>query len=389
MTDQLPVPERTNILENASPARWDEVLSIGIHVRVEAGTVIIQQGTNCDLFFLVSGSLGIIIRDDDGHCEEVDTVAAGETVGDISFLREGPATATISAWEPSVLFRWDRDRLRALLTPVELLEISDSFHKRTADRLEGSHARAKQQIKSLRSQRQRLSFMASAFTVIVLYITAYTIVLNVVSSYSHENVSLAASALLLAVFGVLTYRGLRTSGIPMEQFGFRLALSWRALRDVFLFSAILALAATAAKVCVIALIPAYASEPLFLVQALSRGESVPIPGLTWAKYLTHIGIYLLIVPIQEIVFRGGLQSALSLVMHGSKRSIDWRSTLLASLIFMSAHMHRSLGLAFLVFVPSIFFGWIFSRHRTLVASSVAHMLVGGYSIFVLGFLHML
>ena len=89
------------------------------------------------------------------------------------------------------------------------------------------------------------------------------------------------------------------------------------------------------------------------------------------------------------MFRSGLQSALALIMQGGKSAVAWKSNLLANLIFVSAHMHRNLTLAFLVFVPGVFFGWIFNRHHSVVSSSLAHMLVGGYSIFVLGFLHML
>ncbi len=380
---------KTSILRAASGNRWPEIQAAGRHETIEAGMTIIRQGNPCDLFYIEFGTMGIFVLGEDGNSEEIDSVGAGDDVGEISFLHQGTATASVIAKDECRVVRWCRDDLHNLLNRDELVEAGDVFHKKTVRRLEHSNAKAKGHINRLRTQQQRLSFIANAFVVFVFYITAYMIILATTNKFAQEEVSIVISAVLLTIFSVLTFTGLRSSGVPMRTFGFQFD-SWRNDMAMVVGSSLLFIVMlTVLKAFIIWSFPGYEDESLFLLGTIIEGENVPIEGLTWAKYILHLTLFLLLVPFQEIIFRSSLQGSLALIMQGSEVSIQWRSILLSNLIFLSAHMHRNLTLAVLVFVPGILFGWIFHRCRSVVASSVSHMIVGGYGIFVLGFLHMI
>ena len=92
--------------------------------------------------------------------------------------------------------------------------------------------------------------------------------------------------------------------------------------------------------------------------------------------LTTILFVVFAYPIlEEIVFRGALQSAL-LKRSALRRSIAGISIacVVASLVFAAAHLiSQPAGWAALVFFPALAFGWARERHKTLYSPIVLHM----------------
>ena len=65
------------------------------------------------------------------------------------------------------------------------------------------------------------------------------------------------------------------------------------------------------------------------------------------------------------------------------------ANIVTSGIFASIHIHLSPGFAFIVIVPSLLWGWLYSRHNTLVGPVVSHILIGWWAIFGLGIIQLL
>jgi membrane protease YdiL (CAAX protease family) len=59
--------------------------------------------------------------------------------------------------------------------------------------------------------------------------------------------------------------------------------------------------------------------------------------------------------------------------------------LVANLVFSMTHVHLSTFFALLVFVPGLVWGWLYSRHRTLLGISVSHIVVGLVAFSIVGF----
>ena len=64
-------------------------------------------------------------------------------------------------------------------------------------------------------------------------------------------------------------------------------------------------------------------------------------------------------------------------------SASW-AVLLSTLMFTQIHLHLTPAYAIAVFFPSLFWGALYARHRTLVGVSVSHILIGIYVAFFLG-----
>lgn len=87
-------------------------------------------------------------------------------------------------------------------------------------------------------------------------------------------------------------------------------------------------------------------------------------------------VYLLIAPLQEFIARGVYQNMLRRMLVG-KRSGLW-AILLTSLLFGTFHIHQSISLAALSITMGLLWGWLYTRHRTLLGISLSHFLIGNW-----------
>lgn len=86
--------------------------------------------------------------------------------------------------------------------------------------------------------------------------------------------------------------------------------------------------------------------------------------------------------MQELIVRGVLQSSFYEFITGRHRNF-W-AILLSNLLFSITHMHLSLAASFIVFVPGLFWGWLYSRYRTLVGVIFSHLFIGIWAFFIVG-----
>ncbi len=99
-----------------------------------------------------------------------------------------------------------------------------------------------------------------------------------------------------------------------------------------------------------------------------RADAPPPPWEVFVKLA-------LIYPIlEEIVFRGGLQTLLleRTALHKKLLGVSG-ANIVTSLLFAAAHlMHQSVLWASLVFIPSIIFGWARERYDSVLPSILLH-----------------
>ena len=95
-----------------SDIEW--ILEVGVELQVIANTIIINEGAYPDsLYIVLSGLVGIHIYLVDN--KQLATLGPGELLGEISFLENRPASATVVAVENSLLLTVPRKNLEAKL----------------------------------------------------------------------------------------------------------------------------------------------------------------------------------------------------------------------------------------------------------------------------------
>ncbi|KJU82775.1 cyclic nucleotide-binding protein [Candidatus Magnetobacterium bavaricum] len=100
----------TTLLEELSDDDIQWLLASGVEERVEPGAVVINEGEYIgSIYMVLEGTLGIYISASGTRL--LNTVSAGEILGEMSYLEDKPTAATVIALENVVLLNISRDSL--------------------------------------------------------------------------------------------------------------------------------------------------------------------------------------------------------------------------------------------------------------------------------------
>jgi CRP-like cAMP-binding protein/predicted acylesterase/phospholipase RssA len=94
----------------------EEIGSLGEWVRLGRGEVLFRQGDPGDGFYvLVSGSLGVVVRDAEGRDKLINRIPNGELVGEMALLTDEARSATIYAIRDAELVRFPKEAFLLLI----------------------------------------------------------------------------------------------------------------------------------------------------------------------------------------------------------------------------------------------------------------------------------
>lgn len=114
-----------------------------------------------------------------------------------------------------------------------------------------------------------------------------------------------------------------------------------------------------------------------------RGTIAPDAPLLRFAWSADWAFYLLLgVPLQELCFRGMIQSFVR-DLYGGGRVGQVAAVLVATLSFSAGHLFWGLEYAAATVVPSLVWGAQFERDRTIVGVALSHALVGWFAFSVL------
>lgn len=102
---------------NDSDIDW--MINNGKRVNATPGTLLIKQGEPVEyVYILIDGTLAVSITVDEGNAKinkEVNKLASGEIVGEISFVEAGKASANVDSFEESLLLAIPQQQLAVKL----------------------------------------------------------------------------------------------------------------------------------------------------------------------------------------------------------------------------------------------------------------------------------
>ena len=101
-------------------------------------------------------------------------------------------------------------------------------------------------------------------------------------------------------------------------------------------------------------------------------------------YLLFFIVYAVFCPVQELIGRCGAQAPIYAFLQGSEKQRHLISILTSNLLFAASHSHLNAAFMLVTFLPGLFWGWLFARHKSLIGVSISHIVIGGYALFALG-----
>lgn len=352
-------------------------------ISLERGAVLIQEGdVGSDLFIITKGILEVTKYDpEEKDTYVIDALTPGDSVGEIAFIDRGARSASVRAQTDAEVRSLSFDALEKFVNKsTEYSQIYIHLSKHISQRLRNTSNMAleslKKEVKENRIRVYMGLFLINIITVLCIF--AYSLdglqyLISIVPNTSYV-------ALPLTLFmGIFLLIMMKFSRLSWREFGITLTNWKRAVFEGFVFPIPILGFGIFIKWAFIQLDPAYAGrqifEPFAAIQDVSQH--------TWGHWLTLNVIYwFLMVPIQELLTRGGLQGLLEDFLIGKHRVLI--SILISNLIFSTVHVFFALHFGLIVFFGGLFIGWIYSRTHNLISSWIAHALLGTWALSVLG-----
>ena len=371
---------RNSLFEGLSQEQIQTLFSISKEVTLEKDSYLIREGDQAmEIFLILDGTLEIS-RYNAKHKQNhaIATLSAGDTVGEVSLLDSGLRSASVCAKSFCRLRSISFTDLQAIANKDKTIySIFYHLSKNIGRRLRHSNDIALQAMEKQLDEFKTRVTLGNFFVYIVIMLSLFTFSLDGLKYVMNvgKNSSFITLPLTLAFF-VFFIAFIKTSGFPLKTFGLTLTNWKKAVLEGIVFTIPFAAVILGVKWLLISYAPHYMDRAL--IEGFATMNANP---KTWWTFLF---IYVLIVaPLQEFLSRGGLQGPLEEFLSSKYKAP--LAILVSNLLFSTMHLFMSLEIALLVFIPGVYFGWLYSRTHNLLGVWIAHALVGTVGLSIVGF----
>ncbi len=176
-------------------------------------------------------------------------------------------------------------------------------------------------------------------------------------------------------FAILLVCMMKISKLEWKEFGIT-KLHWkRAVCEGFLLPIPLVIFCIAVKVVSAKIVPDLFGSQIFDFFGLIKNPD----NRTWSYWiLLNCSYWFLIVPVQELVVRGGIQGLLVHLLSGKYKLL--MSLIISNMIYSTLHLFLGFVISIVVFLGGMYIGWIYSRTNNLISSTIAHAILGTLTV---------
>jgi len=339
----------------------------GSEVIIQPNEYLMKEGEPAkNVFFLLEGTFEISKKDSKSESDFViATLGPKDLVGEVGLFDNGPRSASVRALTEAKLISIPFSVIHELAEKNKTIwKIFFQISQNVASRLRNTSNQAVAALESQLAEFKNRVILSNLFVLIVVLICSFSFALSGLSLLTAMGVDSTIITLPITLILVyVIYHFMRKFKFPPRELGLTLD-GWRkAVFEGVVFTSILLVLIVLLKWIYIQWFP----QPLFKL------EFPVIPIIIYCLF---------VAPLQEFAARGGIQSVLMKFLTGENPR--WKAIIVADILFSTFHLFMSLKVGVIVFIPGLFFGWIFSRNLSLIAPWIAHALVGTFGFFVIG-----
>ena len=348
----------------------------------EPGERIVREGAHNDFVYLVEAGAITIWRaiDDPRDRVALATLEPGAAFGEMSVLAGDKVTATLVADSATALRRFTYADVPARLRERVLHNLARTVVGRLSHANDEVLERHRERIRTMGVQLSISIFLTKTLVGLALYIFLLPLVQLLKPYLPYDS--------LVSFFFILTYLLIsvlivRQSALAPHEYGVTLQGWRRAVWRGFYLSIPLLLLVLAVKGAMVLGEPGKYRlfEPWRAMDP--AGGSLSAGGTTMIWFGLTL-TYVVLSFAQEFI-RCAIQGSLAIFYRVTDVPDAWKSILVANVVFSALHSHLSSLFALLVFVPGIFWGWLYQRERSFLTVAVSHALLGTWGLFVVGF----
>ncbi|MBS0629483.1 MAG: cyclic nucleotide-binding domain-containing protein [Verrucomicrobia bacterium] len=309
----------------------------------------------------------------------VGVIHKGDILGE-SALNGGTRNASAKANTPVEAIEVSVDTLSKTLSKEQLLAIKSAIFERILEKLSKVNKLATFMIRQHFEDEKARSLMSRFIIFVLILVFLYVFAIQSVTILKLTVISSSViSVPILIICCLAMVSMMKNSRYPLKTYGFTLENWPRVVVESILWTIPVLLALILCKWILITVIPAFSSVTLFDISpALNEGAGDVSPAVAALLVLA----YTLFVPVQEIIYRGAMQSSLQLFLSGKNKTI--LAILVSNIPFSMIHFHLSVILVVTTYILGVFWGYMYARQKSLLGVSISHFLVGLFAFFILG-----
>jgi len=395
----MPQPEAIASLVNQLQLTPDELRTLQTlwveRHSIEGEILLRPEVPNAFLYFLLKGELSVVAstkkaQQTAGELEppssELNRILAPSLVGETSsILGEAPVASVITRGNV-LLMALDMNQVRALNDRSLENKLLHFATRTLTQKIQSSNSRMvsalEARVKALEERRRQSIFMTQIFIGLSLYLFG----LNAVQPL---NAVLPANTLIsgAVIIGFLfaTLYSIKKSQAPLKLYGLHLDTWKKDIVQSLIWSSPLLVLAVAFKF--------FWSkwDTTGRVRFLQPEAIFTDPAqFSWGMWGVASLAYITLSIAQEVIGRSGIQSTLRVLFtddhmdpEGTKRA-DRKAIWVSSLLFSATHTHLGATFSALVFLPGLFWAWMFSKQGSIVGTCLSHIILGLVLVFILG-----
>ncbi len=366
----------TNIFAEFKPEDLEPLLPYFEVAEYFPGEYVIREGEKGEnMYTFIRGKADIAKTDPETNERHIiGTVEPGNWYGEMASIERSVRSASICCTEKSEILILHLEKLEntenIFYKLQSIIAKNMSRRLRTAD--EKIVASLTENLKILQASSVLGRTIVHIFVLIAVWFNL-ALVLRYIP-HKHPAIDPLFTAGLLALFGYFMARIIKESGYPISFFGLTMK-NWGkvTLQAIIYTTPILLLLACLKWV---------------LITHFSQFEHLPFiafkpPDQTVVEALIFGFMYIITVPVQEFIIRGGIQTCFRNFFLGPNRV--YLAILTSNLLFELLHTVKNLPLAVGTFILGFFWGALFEQQKSLIGVTVSHILIGAWAFFVLEF----
>lgn len=355
----------------------ESFLKIADKITLDNDEVLIRMGENSDCFyFIISGEVEVYIEPE----FVINVLKDGKCIGFMGVVERKKRSASVRATKNTKLYKiyaedfesLRKSKERDLYIKIIKIQMLESIgHVRNNN----THLLHKYN-QLVKAKNEKITYGALFISVIISIIFyGFTLRIFLSSVTSMENTTLFTSVILF-VFGGLIFSIVYRSPFPISDFGINLRRWKLQIYESLWYTTLFIILITICKLAYLYFMGDADDSRLFTLPLLNTSN------ISVSVLLSFV--YCIFVVVQEFIARGVIISTILNFLEGVKHS-GLGAIIISSMLFSAQHLHLpSIAFAVLVFIPGIFWGWLFVRHRSILGVSISHIITGIWAIQILG-----
>lgn len=334
---------------------------------------IMQEGEEGTFVFIISEGSAVVYKNE----LKLTELFPGDLVGLMALIDTKPRSASVMAGEQGVkgfsinreaFWQILKDRQDAIASMILM-----NYLKYQQDTVRNTNEFSLNEARMRLEVEKKRVLSGKFFAQMVLGQVVFTFCQGFLYEKAHNVESTYISFMVLAVYSIWSGFFVWQSGLARELFGLTMKNFVPALK--LMIPATLGFAAM--------LIVLKWGMITFFPERFGRNliDFYHQPSVESTSVLVIVFLYIIHATFQEFIARACIQGGLQQFIDGKRSALY--SIVLATLMFSSFHLMIDLNFALITIVPSMFWGYLFSRHKSLPAVAISHIIIGILALFVL------